>query len=173
MIANDLVDCGAVKFGDFTLTSGKKSRYYVDIKQASTDPGMLAKIAELMGENMNGEELIAGVELGAVPLAAALALETGKPYLIIRKPGRGHGTAKRLEGKFSPGQRVVLVEDVITTAGSSIEGIKVLRDAGLEVSRVIVVVDREEGGEEALKKHDIELISLATASQLLEIEGGE
>ena len=94
-----LVDCGAVKFGDFTLTSGKKSSYYVDLKLASTDPSILKEIAvefaKLLPENI---DFIAGMELGAVPLAAALSLETGIPYSMIRKSSREHGTGTRIEG---------------------------------------------------------------------------
>ncbi|MDG6220072.1 MAG: orotate phosphoribosyltransferase [Candidatus Thermoplasmatota archaeon] len=168
-LAEMLVECGAVKFGDFTLTSGKKSKYYVDIKMASTNPQILREIAKEMAAKMEGEDRIAGVELGAVPLAASVALETNVPFLIIRKGKREHGTGKRVEGSFLPGQKVLMVEDVVTTAGSSIEGVRALRDAGLVVERVIVVVDRQEGGGEALSNEGIELISLVTAKELLEM----
>ncbi|MCK4718845.1 MAG: orotate phosphoribosyltransferase [Thermoplasmata archaeon] len=169
MLKDQLVECGAVRFGDFTLTSGKKSRYYVDIKYASTNPKILREIARLMAERMAGEELIAGVELGAVPLAAAVALETGVPFLIVRKGMREHGTGKRLEGQYAPGQRVFMVEDVITTAGSSIDGVRALREGGLVVERVMTVVDRQEGGAGALEAENIKLESLVTAEELLEM----
>ena len=135
-----LLDSGAVKFGDFTLTSGKKSSYYVDLKLASTEPSILKEIAvefaKLLPENI---DFIAGMELGAVPLAAALSLETGIPYSMIRKSSREHGTGTRIEGP-SKG-RAVLVDDVATTGGSNIESIKMLTDEGVDVSMVLVVVD--------------------------------
>ena len=150
-----LVDCGAVKFGDFTLTSGKKSSYYVDLKLASTDPSILKEIAvefaKLLPDNI---DFIAGMELGAVPLAAALSLETGIPYSMIRKSSREHGTGTRIEGP-SKG-RAVLVDDVATTGGSNIESIKMLTDEGVDVSMVLVVVDREEGAAESMAHFNLE-----------------
>ena len=171
MLRDDLIKCGAVKFGDFTLTSGKKSKYYVDIKQASTDPWVLKEIARLIAERIGGEERIAGVELGAVPIAAAASLASEIPFLIIRKGDRKHGTGKKVEGKFAPGEKVLMVEDVVTTAGSSIEGINTLREAGLVVERVITVVDRQEGGSQALDSYGVSLESLVTAAELLEAGG--
>ena len=167
MLKEKLEECGAVKYGEFTLTSGKKSKYYVDIKKASTNPGILKEIVEQMAEEVDGTK-IAGMELGAVPLAAALSLETDIPFLMIRKKKKGHGTGGRIEGDLEEGEKVVVVEDVTTTGGSSIETIEVLRDAGAKVDEVLVVVDREEGASEALKDIDVELIPLVTASQLLE-----
>ena len=161
-----LVDCGAVKFGDFTLTSGKKSSYYVDLKLASTDPSILkeiaAEFAKLLPENI---DFIAGMELGAVPLAAALSLETGIPYSMIRKSNREHGTGTRIEGP-SKG-RAVLVDDVATTGGSNIESIKMLTDEGVDVSMVLVVVDREEGAAESMSHFNLEYKPLVLISDLV------
>ena len=161
-----LVDCGAVKFGDFTLTSGKKSSYYVDLKLASTDPSILKEIAiefaKLLPENI---DFIAGMELGAVPLAAALSLETGIPYSMIRKSSREHGTGTRIEGP-SKGH-AVLVDDVATTGGSNIESIKMLTDEGVDVSMVLVVVDREEGAAESLAHFNLEYKPLVLISDLV------
>ncbi len=167
MLKEKLEECGAVKYGEFTLTSGKKSKYYVDIKKASTNPGILKEIVEQMAEEVDGTK-IAGMELGAVPLAAALSLETDIPFLMIRKEKKGHGTGGRIEGDLEKGEKVVVVEDVTTTGGSSIETVEVLREAGAVVDKVLVVVDREEGASEALKDIDAELIPLVTASELLE-----
>ena len=161
-----LVDCGAVKFGDFTLTSGKKSSYYVDLKLASTEPSILKEIAvefsKLLPENV---DFIAGMELGAVPLAAALSLETGIPYSMIRKSTREHGTGTRIEG-LSKG-RAVLVDDVATTGGSNIESIKILTDEDVEVLMVLVVVDREEGAAECMAPLNLEYKSLFLISDLV------
>ncbi|MFW6083337.1 MAG: orotate phosphoribosyltransferase [Thermoplasmatota archaeon] len=167
MLKEKLEDCGAVKYGEFTLTSGKKSKYYVDIKKASTNPGILKEIAEQMSEEVDGTK-IAGMELGAVPLAAALSLETDVPFLMIRKKKKGHGTGGRIEGDLKDGEKVVVVEDVTTTGGSSIETVEVLREAGALVDKVLVVVDREEGAKEALKDINVELKPLVTATELLE-----
>ncbi|MFO7991335.1 MAG: orotate phosphoribosyltransferase [Thermoplasmata archaeon] len=160
--------CGAVKYGDFTLTSGKKSKYYVDIKLASTQPDILMKISEMMAEHMDKDaRRIAGMELGAVPIATALSLKTGIPYVMMRKKKKGHGTGGRIEGEIKKGEKVVIVEDVTTTGGSSVETVKVLRDFGAVVDKVLVVVDRQEGGKEALDEIGVELIPLLTADDIL------
>lgn len=161
-----LKECGALKFGKFVLTSGKESNYYVDIKFAVTKPAILSKIADMMSGYLTGENLIAGMELGAVPIATALSLRTGKPFLIIRKSERSHGTMKQIEGDYKAGDEVLLVEDVCTTAGSIIKAVEILRNAGCIVRKVIVVVDREEGGRENLAQHNIELFALVKASEL-------
>jgi len=161
-----LVDCGAVKFGDFTLTSGKKSNYYVDLKLASTEPSILklisSEFAKLLPENV---DFIAGMELGAVPLAAALSLETGIPYSMIRKANRKHGTGTRIEGPNKG--RAVIIDDVATTGGSNIESIKILTDAGADVLMVLVVVDREEGATESLAPFSLEYKPLISISDLV------
>ncbi len=167
MLKEKLIECGAVRFGDFVLTSGKRSSYYVDIKKASTRVDILKIIAQELAKHVRGE-LLAGVELGAVPLTVATALETGKDYLIIRKESRTHGTKKLIEGDFKEGLTVDIIEDVVTTGGSVLRAVKLLRNAGLKVERVICVVDRQEGGRENLEREGVELISLITASELLD-----
>jgi orotate phosphoribosyltransferase len=129
---------------------------------------VLSEIASEMAKltKDNDYELIAGMELGAVPLAVALALETKKPYLIIRKEKPTHGTGKQVVGKSAAGQNVLLVEDVATTGGSVVKAINAIREEGLKVNKVLVVVDREEGAEESLKDFDIELLPLVKASDL-------
>ncbi len=168
MLKDSLIECGAIKFGHFKLTSGKESNYYVDIKLASTNPQVLKEIASEMSKltQDNDYELIAGMELGAVPLAVALALETKKPYLIIRKEKPSHGTGKQLVGNAEAGKRVLLVEDVATTGGSVVKAINVIREEGLTVDKVVVVVDREEGALENLKDLKVELLPLVKASDL-------
>ncbi len=166
-----LKDCGALQFGEFTLASGAKSDYYIDIKKASTNPGVLHLIARLMAEKITEEGIvtdrIAGIVLGSVPLAIALALETGIPYVMIRKEKKDHGTEKLIEGDLNPGDRVLVVEDVITTAGSSIKAIGTLRKAEAEVSYVISVIDREGGGAENLAEAGVKFRSLVRASELV------
>ena len=160
-----LEECGAVKYGDFTLTSGKKSSYYVDIKKASTKPHILRAIAEGMAVHVE-EELIAGMELGAVPIAAALSLQTDIPFVMVRKKKREHGTGSQIEGELKAGTKVVIVEDVTTTGGSSVETVNALREVGAMVDKVISVVDRKEGAEQRLADIGVSLISLVSASEL-------
>ena len=166
-----LKECGALQFGDFTLASGAKSNYYIDIKRASTDPKVLYLISQLMAEKiqMSGKKYdrIAGVVLGSVPLAAALSLATGIPYVMVRKEKKDHGTSKLIEGVLNKGDSVIVVEDVITSAGSSVSAIATLREAGAKVDDIISVIDREAGGKEALKSISVTLTSLVKASDLL------
>lgn len=170
-LSDALKACGALQFGEFTLASGAKSDYYINIKKASTDPKVLGLIARLMAEKMkeNGIEAdrIAGVVLGAVPLEAALALETGLPFVMVRKEKKDHGTGKQIEGDLNEGEVVLMVEDVVTTAGSCIKGIHVLRDAGADVKYVLSVIDREAGGTEALQAEGVIFIPLVKGSELL------
>ncbi len=169
-IAQHLLDCGAVRFGDFTLTSGAKSRYYVDVKAAMTDPPTLRAIGKGMADVVRRHgpfDAVGGMELGAVPLATAVSLETGLPLLIIRKGERKHGTGKRIEGRDPKGLRVFVVEDVTTSGGSTVEAVKVLREAGATVAHACVVVDRESGGPKALADVQVQLHPLATVGQLL------
>ena len=167
VLKQKLLDCQAVKFGDFTLTSGKKSKFYVDMKLASTEPDILSCIAKEFAKHLSKKiDFIAGMELGAVPLAVALSLETGLPYSMIRKEAREHGTGSRIEGP-SKG-RAVLVDDVATTGGSNIESIKSLVDEGVEVLQVMVVVDREEGAAEKISPFNLDYRSLIKISDLVE-----
>ena len=170
-IAESLLACGAVKFGDFTLTSGAKSPYYVDVKAASTDPTTLKLIAHKMAQlaARNGPfDAVAGMELGAVPLATAVSLEANLPLLIIRKGERKHGTGKRIEGRATKGLNVFVVEDVTTSGKSTLEAVEVLRAAGATVDYACVVVDRESGAVKALADAKVHLDALANVSTLLD-----
>lgn len=171
-----LQDCKAVKFGDFTLASGKKSRYYVDVKMAVTKPKILKLISSCIVEEIekrleNREiivDYIACVELGAVPLGTAVSLDTGIPLVIVRKEQKDHGIQKRIVGEFEQKKFALLVEDVTTTGGSVISAVKALRNEGLVVSVVISVVDRDQGAQAALEEEGLILISLVKAKTLLE-----
>lgn len=167
VLKESLKECGAFKTGEFTLTSGKKSNFYVDIKQASTNPKILREIAKCMAEHLKEEEKIAGMELGAVPLAVALALETNLPYLIIRKGEREHGMGKLIEGEMKKDDNIILVEDVTTTGSSLIKAAEIIRKEGGRVERALVVVDREEGAFELLKEHGLELVPMVMVSEMM------
>ncbi|CAB50015.1 orotate phosphoribosyltransferase [Pyrococcus abyssi] len=170
-----IIDSGCIKFGHFILTSGKESNYYIDIKSLITNPKALKLIAKMIKEESRklGIEYdkVAGPELGAVPIATALSLETDKPLLIIRKKKKEHGTGKLIEGEISPGDRVLLVEDVTTTGGSVIRAAKILKEHGAEVVGIFVVVDREEGARENIEKEGFKLYPLVLVSDLFEAAG--
>lgn len=162
-----LKECGAIQFGRFVLTSGAVSDYYIDIKKASTNPKILKKIAEAMAEYTEGYDMLAGMELGAVPLVVALSLETNIPYVIIRKEKREHGTGKQIEGGDVKNKRVLVVEDVTTSGGSVVKTINIIRENQGFVDEVLVVVDRESGAEEKLKNLDTSFIPLLSVSDIL------
>jgi len=160
-----LKEMKVVQTGDFVLSSGKRSNYFVNIKRASTDPRILREIAREMAPHV-GDAKIAGMALGAVPLAVAVALETNRPFVMVRKEPKDHGTKELIEGEVNPGDRFVVVEDVATTGGSTLKVVNALREKGASVARAVVVVDREEGAEEMLREHGIELVSIFRAKDL-------
>jgi len=162
-----LEECGAIQFGRFVLTSGAVSDYYIDIKKASTDPQTLHILSELMSKYTDGYDLIAGMELGAVPLIVALSLQTNKPYVIIRKEKRGHGTGKQIEGGDVKQKDVLVIEDVTTSGGSVVKTIQILRENKAKVDKVIVVVDRESGAKEKLEKIQTNLIPLLSVKDII------
>lgn len=170
-LTDSLKECEAIKFGDFTLASGKKSKYYIDIKKASANPRILKQIAHEISEKINRHSIdadyIGCVALGGVPIAVAVSLEMELPLIIIRKEAKEYGTKGQIVGDFTKNSTVLMVEDVATTGGSVLKAIKLLRDEGLVVSNVIVVVDREEGAHSALAGEGVELIPLVRIGELL------
>ena len=159
--------------GDFLLRSGKRSRYYLDKYRFETRPDLLAPLGERIAaaarEHAPDATRLAGPELGAVALAAAASLAGGLPFLIVRKAAKEYGTANRLEGPFEAGERVCLVEDVVTSGGALLDSVEALREAGLVVDTAVCVVDREEGGMDALARHAVRLRPLFRAGELLEV----
>ena len=165
-IVHLLLDSGAVRFGDFTLASGQQSDVYVDVKRAWTDPGRLDTIARALAARVGDAERLAGMELGAVPLVVATALRTGKPYVVLRKAPKEHGTRQAFEGEVPNGAHVLLIEDVSTTGGSALRSIEIVRAAGGRVDRALVVVDRELGARERLAEVGVRLEPLLRLSDL-------
>ena len=165
-IARLLRESGAVRFGTFTLTSGEQSEVYVDVKKAWTDPVRLALLARALAARVGATDQVAGMELGAVPLVVAVALLTGHRYAVLRKAPKEHGTKQAFEGEIPAGARVLLIEDVATTGGSSLRSVEILRAAGAVVDRALVVVDREAGARERLAAVGVRLEPLLTYSQL-------
>jgi orotate phosphoribosyltransferase len=160
--------------GDFVLRSGRRSSYYLDKYRFETRPELLeaigAQIAALVAEHEPEAARLAGPELGAVALAAAASVSSRLPFLIVRKEAKGYGTDNRLEGVFEPGERVCLVEDVVTSGGAAVSAVEALRAAGLECRTAVCVVDREEGGVDELARHGVRLRPLFRASDLLGAE---
>ena len=161
-----LRDADAVQYGEFELSHGGTSDYYVDKYLFETNPRCLELIAEAFAAKID-EPKLAGVALGAVPLVAVTAVETGRPYVIARKQAKEYGTGNRIEGRLAEGEEVVVLEDIATTGTSAVDAAEALREASAVVDRVLVVVDREEGAAETLAEHDLELDALVTASELL------
>jgi len=162
-----LKSCGAIQFGRFVLTSGAVSEYYIDIKKASTDPRMLKEIAKEMSIHAKGYDMLAGMELGAVPLVVALSLETNIPYVIVRKEKREHGTGKQIEGSSVQHKKVLIVEDVTTSGGSVLRTIQILRENMGIVDKVICVVDRESGAREKIEMLEVSFEPLLSVSDIL------
>jgi orotate phosphoribosyltransferase len=153
--------------GDFILSSGRRSRYYLDKYLFETRPELLRGIARELASLMPpGVDRIAGPELGAVALAAAVSLETGIPFVIARREAKDYGTSKPIEGTFEAGERVVVVEDVITTGAQAIKAAERLRAAGAEVVGILGVIDREEGGRAAINAAGFEFTPLFMKASL-------
>lgn len=156
--------------GDFLLRSGRRSSYYLDKYRLGTRPDLLAAIGAAISRAVSvldpGAVRLGAPELGAVPLAAAASLAAGLPFLIVRKEAKEYGTANRIEGAFQAGERVCLVEDVVTSGGAAIEAVRALRDVGLIVEAAVCVVEREEGGLEALAREGVVLSPLYRASEI-------
>jgi orotate phosphoribosyltransferase len=156
--------------GDFLLRSGRRSSYYLDKYRFTTRPDLLRSlgiaIAAAVAEHEPAAARLAAPELGAVPLAAAASLESGLPFVIVRGAAKQYGTGNRIEGVFEPGERVCMIEDVVTAGGAALEAVEALRQAGLLVSTVVCVVDREEGGADALARAAVRLRPLLRASEV-------
>ena len=160
--------------GDFVLRSGKRSRYYLDKFRFSTRPDLLGPLGERIAATVREHEptaaRLAAPVLGAVPLAAAASLAGGWPFVIVRDEAKSYGTANRLEGAFAEGELVCLVEDIVTSGGALVEAISAVREVGLVVRTAVCVVDREEGGTDALARHAVRLRPLFRAEELLNSE---
>jgi orotate phosphoribosyltransferase len=150
--------------GDFVLRSGRRSRYYLDKYRFETEPPVLRALGERLAarvaEAAPDATRLAAPELGAVALAAAASLSSGLPFLIVRKEAKDYGTGRRIEGVYEDGERVCLVEDVVTTGGAAIEAVRSLRAAGLECDAAVCAIDREEGGGDALARDGVRLAPL-------------
>ena len=159
--------------GDFVLRSGRRSSWYLDKYRFETEPDVLRALGERLAGAAREHEpeavRLAGPALGAVALAASAALASGLPFIIVRGETKEYGTAKRIEGQFEPGELVCLLEDVVTSGGALAEAVSALREEGLVVRNAVCVVDREEGGSDALARLGVRLRALFRAGELLEM----
>ncbi len=158
----------------FKLSSGKMSKYYVDLKQITFLPEGMYLVGKLIYEMIKpfSPSAVGGLTLGADPISYSIAfvsLLDGDPIkpFVVRKEPKEHGTGRHIEGILSEGEKVAVVEDVVTTAGSSLKAVRACREYGLEVIGVFAVVDREEGGKENIEKEGLNLYSLFTLRELL------
>lgn len=161
-----LKNSGALKFGEFELSSGGTSDYYIDKYEFETDPATLKMIAKRFS-SLLGDEKIAGVALGAVPLVTATSLKAEKSYIIIRKEEKNHGTGNKVEGNIKKGEKITVIEDVTTTGKTALRSVETIRELGGVVDKVLVVVNRQQSARDLLSEHDIDLEALIEADELL------
>ena len=164
-----LVRDKALKFGDFTLASGKKATYYLDGKQVTLDAAGARLVGEGILDLLSSDlpKAVGGMSIGADPITAAVVTMAGVRGLplagfMVRKESKGHGTQRYIEGPVRPGDRVAIVEDVVTTGGSSLMAIERAEEFGLVVTRVIAIIDRMEGGAAAFAERGFAFSSLLT-----------
>ncbi len=163
----------ALRWGDFTLASGKKSKYYIDSKQVTFHPQGSNLCAKLILDLIKNHKIdaVGGMALGAVPIAcavSALSVEVSSPVpaFTVRKESKGHGTQKRIEGYLRPGWKVILLEDVVSTGGSTLQAIGEVEKTGAEVVKVVALLDRLMGGKERLAEAGYSMESLFTRQDL-------
>jgi uridine monophosphate synthetase len=167
---SQLYDAGCIKFGEFRLKSGILSPVYVDFRVLVSYPNLLALVTRHLAKRIEGLSFdrIAALPYAGLPIGVALSLETGKPMIYPRKESKDYGTARLIEGEFDPGERVLVVDDVITDGGAKLEAIKPLEEAGLKVKDVAIILDREQGGRQILADAGYTLHSLITLSEALD-----
>ena len=153
--------------GTFTLRSGQVSNEYFDKYLFESEPELLSEIAGQMAELIPaGTEVLAGLEMGGIPIATALSLKTGLPAIFVRKKAKEYGTAKLAEGADFAGKNVCVIEDVVTIGGQSVMSSNDLRELGAEITHVMCVIERDIKGRENLQKEGLELLSLFTMDEL-------
>ncbi len=168
-LAVRLFEAGCVRFGEFRLKSGLISPIYLDLRLLVSDPSLLREAARALAEVARdlSFDRIGAVPLAGLPIGVALALEMDRP-LIYPRPAKSHGTRRTVEGGFRAGERVLLVDDLITRGDSKLEAIRPLEEAGLVVENVLVLIDREQGGGDDLAHRGYRLHSLIRLTDLLD-----
>ena len=168
-LAIDLYKAGAVRFGDFVLKDGRHSPFYIDLRVLIAQPAVLRQVARAMVQEASALrfDCLAGIPYAGLPIAVAMSLEGNWPLVFPRKEAKEYGTRRQVEGVFQTGDRALVIDDVITTGGAKLEAIAPLRAAGLQVEDILVVVDREQSGTEALIAAGLRLHSVLKISALL------
>ena len=157
----------AVLHGEFTLRSGRKSTWYIDKYLFTTQPDILRVLGEMFANNISSSTtLLAGAELGGIPLVTTAALASGLPCIFIRNQKKEYGTSRQLEGKLSGDDNVVIVEDIATTGGQVLEAAEIIKESGATVEAIIAVIDRCEGARENIESAGYQFVSLFTTQDL-------
>ncbi len=168
LLSEALFRAGIVRFGEFTLKDGRLSPFYLDLRRLVSYPETLALVGRVL--NAHAADLtydrIAGLPYAGLPIGVAMSLAGGRPLIYPRKEAKDYGTKKQIEGEFEAGERALVVDDVITSGGAKLEALVPLREAGLVVEDVLVVVDREERGSRVLADAGIRLHSALTVRTL-------
>ncbi len=170
-LALTLFDIGAVRFGEFTLHSGRISPIYVDLRLLASFPDALRRAAAVyktLLEKMTFD-LLAATPLAGLPIGTAISLDMNIPLVYARPTAKGYGTGKQIEGKWETGQIAVMVDDLITSGDSLLQGMRMLESAGLTVIEAVVLLDREQGGRETLQSNGYRLTSAMTLGQVLAV----
>ena len=169
-LADGLLEAGCVKFGDFTLKSGAKSPIYIDLRRLVAFPELLKEVAAAYAsilETLKFDQL-AALPYAAMPIGTAISLHGGWGMIYPRKEVKGYGTKVEVEGVYDANQRVVVIDDLISSGGSKLEGIIKLNEAGLEVKDIVVLIDRQSAGVDFMGEHGYKLHSVFTLPQLLD-----
>ena len=173
--ATFLYQNGIIKFGNFTLASGKKSSYYVDLRLVPSYPQEFRKMVKYLENEISQDigldefDSIVSVPTGGLVIASALSIETVKPLIYVRNKPKDYGTSKSVEGKIYEGMKVIMIDDVATTGGSVVNAIKILKEINVSIKDAYVIVNRMEGADEALSQIGVKMHSILNILQITEI----